>query len=104
MSMRKFRVGMPWCLVLRCPCLVLCGTLLGIFALIGIGATSAPISLNTDFAARRGTRTAWAGESERRIASDPESFRTPLWTLMELRRSIGTPSCRPLTPSPSDRI
>lgn len=49
LGFKKFRVGMPWCLVLRCPCLVLSMTLLAVFGLIGLGVTSAPIVLNTDF-------------------------------------------------------
>ena len=28
---KKYRVGMPWCVVLRCPCLVLSSTLLAVF-------------------------------------------------------------------------
>ncbi|CAE7341838.1 PTCHD2, partial [Symbiodinium pilosum] len=48
-GLRKHRVGWPWRWVLRCPCLVFSTTLLAVFALIGIGATSAPISLNTNF-------------------------------------------------------
>ena len=47
---KKYRVGMPWCVVLRCPCLVLSSTLLAVFGLIAVGVTSAPIVLNTDFA------------------------------------------------------
>jgi len=46
---KKYRVGMPWCVVLRCPCLVLSSTLLAVFGLIAVGVTSAPIVLNTDF-------------------------------------------------------
>ena len=52
LGFKKFRVGMPWCLVLRCPCLVLSMTLLAVFGLIGLGVTSAPIVLNTDFETR----------------------------------------------------
>ena len=52
LGFKKFRVGMPWCLVLRCPCLVLSTTLLAVFGLIGLGVTSAPIVLNTDFETR----------------------------------------------------
>ena len=52
LGFKKFRVGMPWCLALRCPCLVLSMTLLAVFGLIGLGVTSAPIVLNTDFETR----------------------------------------------------
>eukprot|EP00439_Symbiodinium_sp_Y106_P036328 s6179_g4.t1 len=48
-SLRKHRVALPWRWVLRCPCLVYLSTLLAVFALIGIGVVSAPISLNTNF-------------------------------------------------------
>ena len=49
-ALRKHRVALPWRWVLRCPCLVFSATLLAVLGLIGIGVTSAPISLNTNFA------------------------------------------------------
>ncbi|CAK8996153.1 unnamed protein product [Durusdinium trenchii] len=48
-GLKRFRVGMPWCVVLRCPCLVISVTLVGVLSLIGISVTSASIFLNTNF-------------------------------------------------------
>lgn len=40
---------MPWCCIVRCPCLTLLLTFLLIFGVIAVGVLSAPLSLNTSF-------------------------------------------------------
>eukprot|EP00931_Biecheleriopsis_adriatica_P048929 TRINITY_DN28282_c0_g1_i1.p1 TRINITY_DN28282_c0_g1~~TRINITY_DN28282_c0_g1_i1.p1 ORF type:complete len:1528 (+),score=231.61 TRINITY_DN28282_c0_g1_i1:25-4608(+) len=50
-GMKRPSIGMPWCMILRCPCLVIWTTLLSVLGLVAVGVTSAPIALNTDFGA-----------------------------------------------------
>ena len=65
---------MPWCLVLRCPCLVLSTTLLAVFCLIGLGVTSAPIVLNTDFETRRHQKRAVGAVGKKNMLPENVGF------------------------------
>mmetsp|Transcript_18194 Transcript_18194/g.31952 ORF Transcript_18194/g.31952 Transcript_18194/m.31952 type:complete len:1478 (+) Transcript_18194:76-4509(+) len=48
-GLKKKTPGMPWCMILRCPCLVFWMVTLVVLAISVLGVTSHGLTLNTDF-------------------------------------------------------